>query len=129
MVLAYGTVCRGLLSGEVTVKRELKGDDLRRIDPKFQEPRLSQYLNAVDQLARLAKERHGKSILAFAIRWVLVRGDCMAALWGARSAEQLDPCQEAFGWKLSAEDYAAVDQILAETIKDPVGPDFMAPPE
>ena len=53
----------------------------------------------------------------------------MVALWGARSAEQLDPCQEPFGWKLSDEDYAAVDQILAETIKDPVGPDFMAPPE
>jgi aryl-alcohol dehydrogenase-like predicted oxidoreductase len=129
MVLAYGSLCRGLLSGKITAKREFQGDDLRRVDPKFQEPRLSQYLNAVDQLARLAKERHGKSILAFAIRWVLDRGDRLVALWGARSGAQLDPCQEAFGWKLSDTDYAAVDQILAETIKDPVGPDFMAPPE
>lgn len=129
IVLAYGAICRGLLSGKVIAKREFQGDDLRRIDPKFQQPRFSQYLNAVDQLARLAKERHGKSILAFAIRWVLDRGDRMVALWGARSAEQLDPCQEAFGWKLSDEDYPAVDQILAEAIKDPVGPDFMAPPE
>jgi aryl-alcohol dehydrogenase-like predicted oxidoreductase len=129
MVLAYGAICRGLLSGKITAKREFQGDDLRRIDPKFQEPRFSQYLNAVDQLARLAKERHEKSILAFAIRWVLDRGDRMVALWGARSAEQLDPCQEAFGWKLSDDDYTAVDQILAETIKDPAGPEFMAPPE
>jgi aryl-alcohol dehydrogenase-like predicted oxidoreductase len=129
MVLAYGAICRGLLSGKVTAKREFQGDDLRRLDPKFQEPRLSQYLNAVDQLAQLAKDRHGKSILAFAIRWVLDRGDRVVALWGARSAEQLDPCQEAFGWKLSDNDFAAVDQILTETIKDPVGPDFMAPPE
>jgi aryl-alcohol dehydrogenase-like predicted oxidoreductase len=129
MVLAYGAICRGLLSGKITAKREFQGDDLRRIDPKFQEPRFSQYLNAVDQLARLAKERHEKSILAFAIRWVLDRGDRMVALWGARSAKQLDPCQEAFGWKLSDDDYAAVDQILVETIKDPAGPEFMAPPE
>jgi aryl-alcohol dehydrogenase-like predicted oxidoreductase len=108
---------------------EFQGDDLRRIDPKFQEPRLSQYLAAVDTNAQLARERHGKSILAFAVRWVLDRGDRIAALWGARSPAQLDPCQEAFGWRLSDDDYAAVDQILTETIKDPAGPEFMAPPE
>jgi aryl-alcohol dehydrogenase-like predicted oxidoreductase len=129
MVLAYGSLCRGLLSGKMTASREFQGDDLRRIDPKFQEPRLSQYLAAVDKLAQLARERHGKSILAFAVRWVLDRGDRIAALWGARSPAQLDPCQEAFGWRLSDDDYAAVDQILAETIKDPAGPEFMAPPE
>jgi|SRR6202011_4309404 aryl-alcohol dehydrogenase-like predicted oxidoreductase len=129
MILAYGPLCRGLLSGKVTANRQFLGDDLRRIDPKFQEPRLSQYLNAVDRLTKLAKKRHGKRILAFAIRWVLDRGDRIAALWGARLPEQLDPCQEAFGWRLSDDDYAAVDQILAETIKDPVGPEFMAPPD
>ena len=35
---------------------------------------------------------------------------------------------EAFGWRLSAEDLAAIDAILAEHVKDPVGPEFMAPP-
>jgi hypothetical protein len=35
---------------------------------------------------------------------------------------------DAYGWKLSAEDYAAVDRILRESITDPVGPEFMAPP-
>jgi aryl-alcohol dehydrogenase-like predicted oxidoreductase len=129
MVLAYGSLCRGLLSDKMTANREFQGDDLRRIDSKFQEPRLSQYLVAVDKLAQLARERHGKSILAFAVRWVLDRGDRIAALWGARSPAQLDPCQEAFGWRLSDDDYTAVDQILAETIKDPASPEFMAPPE
>lgn len=51
----------------------------------------------------------------------------MTALWGARSAGQLDAVSEAFGWKLDSEDYKQVDKILAETIKDPVGPEFMAP--
>jgi aryl-alcohol dehydrogenase-like predicted oxidoreductase len=36
MVLAYGSLCRGLLSGKMTASREFQGDDLRRIDPKFQ---------------------------------------------------------------------------------------------
>ncbi|MCO6740525.1 hypothetical protein KQH31_30545, partial [Streptomyces sp. CHA15] len=50
------------------------------------------------------------------------------ALWGARKPEQLQGLDEAFGWRLSAEDLAAIDAILAEHVKDPVGPEFMAPP-
>jgi aryl-alcohol dehydrogenase-like predicted oxidoreductase len=52
----------------------------------------------------------------------------MTALWGARNAAQLDAVEEAFGWKLSRDDYAEVDRILRKTIKNPVGPEFMAPP-
>ena len=52
----------------------------------------------------------------------------MTALWGARSAKQLAGVEEAYGWSLGAEDYAEVDRILEETITDPVGPEFMAPP-
>ena len=33
------------------------GDDLRRIDPKFQPPRFAQYLDAVRQLDELAQRR------------------------------------------------------------------------
>jgi hypothetical protein len=36
--------------------------------------------------------------------------------------------EQAFGWKLSSADYAEVDRILRETIDNPVGPEFMAPP-
>jgi hypothetical protein len=36
--------------------------------------------------------------------------------------------EDAFGWKLSAGDYAEVDKVLRETIQNPVGPEFMAPP-
>jgi aryl-alcohol dehydrogenase-like predicted oxidoreductase len=52
----------------------------------------------------------------------------MTALWGGRNSAQLDQVEEAFGWKLSSADYKAVDEILGETVKDPVGPEFMAPP-
>jgi hypothetical protein len=34
----------------------------------------------------------------------------------------------ALDWKLDADALAAIDQILRETISDPVGPEFMAPP-
>jgi aryl-alcohol dehydrogenase-like predicted oxidoreductase len=128
LVLSYGAICRGLLSGKMSHARKFEGDDLRLKDPKFQEPRFTQYLSAVDLLAEHAQSRYGKSVLAFAVRWILDRGETMTALWGARNAAQLDQVEEAFGWKLSADDYAAVDQILLKTIHDPVGPEFMAPP-
>ncbi|MEY2608042.1 MAG: hypothetical protein QOH31_5896 [Verrucomicrobiota bacterium] len=128
VVLSYGAICRGLLSGKVTADRKFPESDLRSWDPKFQPPRIHQYLAAVERLADYAKKRHNRSILSFAIRWILDRGDTMTALWGARSAKQLEGVHEAFGWKLTAEDYAEVDRILLETITDPVGPEFMAPP-
>lgn len=129
LVLSYGAICRGLLSGHMRPDRKFDGDDLRLSDPKFQQPRFAQYLKAVNRLGQYAWENHGKSLLAFAIRWILDRGETMTALWGARKAHQLDAAEEAFGWKLSDADYAEVDKILCETITNPVGPEFMAPPQ
>jgi aryl-alcohol dehydrogenase-like predicted oxidoreductase len=128
IVLSYGAICRGLLSGKMSRSRKFEESDLRLRDPKFLEPRYSQYLAAVDLLAKHAQANYGKSVLAFAVRWILDRGETMTALWGARNAAQLDQVEEAFGWKISADDYAAVDEILRKTIQDPVGPEFMAPP-
>ncbi len=128
LVLSYGAICRGLLSGRMRLNRKFDGDDLRLKDPKFQPPRFAQYLKAADRLGQHAWANHGKSLLAFAIRWILDRGETMTALWGARNASQLDAVEQAFGWKLSSADYAEVDRILRETIKNPVGPEFMAPP-
>ena len=127
VVLAYGALCRGLLTGKITAKSEFKGDDLRKVDPKFQQPRLGHYLEAVVRLDRFARERYGKSVLALAVRWLLDRGK-IVALWGARRPEQLAPVNEVMGWKLDPNAMQEIDQILFETIKDEVGPEFMAPP-
>jgi len=127
VVLAYGALCRGLLSGRMQADTRFTGDDLRQGDPKFQAPRFTQYLAAVEALTAFARERHGKSVLALALRWILDQGPTIA-LWGARKPEQLQGLDEAFGWRLSAADLAAIDAILAEHVKDPVGPEFMAPP-
>jgi aryl-alcohol dehydrogenase-like predicted oxidoreductase len=125
--LAYGSLCRGLLAGTMTRHTEWIGDDLRRGDPKFQEPRFSQYLAAVDGLKTLARERFGRSVLALAIRWVLDRGPTVA-LWGARRPSHLDPVDEALGWRLDDAAMAEIDRIVAAAVHDPVGPEFMAPP-
>ena len=127
-VLAYGALCRGLLSGRMRADTVFGGDDLRRADPKFQPPRFAQYLAAVRALEQHARERHGKSMLALAVRWILDQGPTIA-LWGARRPEQLVGIDAAFGWRLDAEDIRRIDALLAEHVTDPVGPEFMAPPQ
>jgi aryl-alcohol dehydrogenase-like predicted oxidoreductase len=83
-VLSYGALCRGLLSGRMTIQSKFQGDDLRKVDPKFQGDRFRQYISAVDEFKKLARERFGKSVLALAVRWVLDQGPTIA-LWGARN--------------------------------------------
>jgi hypothetical protein len=40
----------------------------------------------------------------------------------------MEAVTNALDWKLDADALAAIDRILQETISDPVGPEFMAPP-
>jgi aryl-alcohol dehydrogenase-like predicted oxidoreductase len=126
-VLSYGALCRGLLSGKVTADRTFADDDLRSDDPKFQEGRLDQYLDAVDRLDQLARNRHDRRVIHLAVRWILDQG-VDVALWGARTPDQLDPVEQVSGWSLTDDDRAAIDRILDDAIEDPVGPEFIAPP-
>ena len=125
--LGYGALCRGLLSGRMKAATVFDGDDLRRTDPKFLEPRFTQYVAAVQKLDRLAQQRFGKRVIHLAVRWMLDQG-ITTALWGARHPEQLQPVDEVTGWSIDASTMAEIDLILRETVTDPVGPEFMAPP-
>jgi hypothetical protein len=58
--LSYGDICRGLLSGKMSPNRKFDGDDLRLKDPKFQQPRFTQYLKAADRLSQHAWENASK---------------------------------------------------------------------
>jgi aryl-alcohol dehydrogenase-like predicted oxidoreductase len=126
--LAYGSLCRGMLSGRMKADRAFTGDDLRRTDPKFRPPRLQQYLKATKRLDAFARETYGKRILHLAVRWVLDRQPLSVALWGARHPGQLDGVADIIGWKIGAADFSKIDRIIDGCVRDPIGPEFMAPP-
>ncbi len=125
--LGYGALCRGLLSGKMRPDTQFQGDDIRKKDPKFQNPRYNEYLECVKRLDEWAKKHYERSVLSLAVRWALDKG-ISAALWGARKPEQLDAISSIWGWKLTLKDFKEIDEILKETISSPVGPEFMAPP-
>jgi aryl-alcohol dehydrogenase-like predicted oxidoreductase len=128
-MLLYGAICRGLLSGRMTADTTFEGDDIRKVDPKFKKPRFEQYLEAVQKLDNFAQANYNKRVIHLALRWVLDMAKSDIALWGARRPSQLKPLDDIFGWSLDQSAFEEIDKILDETIQDPVGPEFMAPPE
>lgn len=126
--LLYGSLCRGLLTGKMTKDTQFNGDDLRNNDPKFQQPRYEQYLNAVNELDQLVQKRFDKRIIHLALRFILDQPGTGTALWGGRKPEQMDPIDEVMDFKIDENTQKDIDEILVKNIKDPVGPEFMAPP-
>jgi aryl-alcohol dehydrogenase-like predicted oxidoreductase len=126
-VLTYSSLCRSLLGGRVQRGMKFDDGDIRAVDPKFQQPRFGQYMTAVEQLTELARERYGKSIIELAARWVLDRPGVSVALWGAKRPDQLDAIAGVMGWRLDADAMAEIDRIVAESVKDPIGPEYLTP--
>ncbi len=124
--LGYGALCRGLLSGRIRSDTAFEGDDLRRIDPKFQPPRIAQYLDAVRQLDELAQRRFHRRVIHLAVRWMLDQG-ISVALWGGRHPQQVEAALDVGGWSLHTADRELIESIVNAAVKDPVGPEFMAP--
>jgi aryl-alcohol dehydrogenase-like predicted oxidoreductase len=126
-ILTYSSLCRSLLGGRVQRGMTFDAGDIRAVDPKFQEPRFTQYITAVEQLTKMARERYGKSVAQLAARWVLDRPGVTVALWGAKRPDQLDAVAGVMGWKLDEVAMAEIDQIVAESVIDPVGPEYLTP--
>ena len=127
--LTYGALCRGLLSGTMKADRQFSKDDLRNTsDPKFQQPHFAEYLEAARKLDDYAREHFGKRAIHLAVRWLLDQPGVGVALWGARRPGQIAPINEVSGWTLTQSNFADIDSILRESILNPVGPEFMAPP-
>jgi len=126
-ILTYSSLCRSLLGGRLTQGMTFPDSDIRTADPKFREPRFSQYLNAVDQLSTLARDRYGKTVLELAARWVLDRPGVSVALWGAKRPDQLGAVEGVVGWKLDDAAMKEIDRIIAECVIDPVGPEYLTP--
>jgi aryl-alcohol dehydrogenase-like predicted oxidoreductase len=126
--LVYGSLCRGLLSGRMSTDTRFTGDDLRKIDPKFRGDRYSQYLKAVEDLDRFARQNYGKRVMHLAVRWALDQPGVTVALWGARRPEQIADAGDVAGWNLDENAREEIARIVKRDVTDPVGPEFMAPP-
>jgi len=125
----YSTLCRGMLGGRMKVDTKFSGDDMRLRDPKWQMPRYAQYVSAVDQIDAYAKQHFGHSVNQLSTRWVLDQPGCDVVIWGAKNRQQLEAIPGMLGWKMTAEDIAAVNKIVDDTVTDPATPEYLLPPD
>jgi aryl-alcohol dehydrogenase-like predicted oxidoreductase len=126
-VLTWSTLCRSLLAGRMRPDTEFAAGDVRREDPKFQPPRYGQYLRAVERLDGFAAQHYGKRVLELAVRWVLDQPGVSAALWGAKRPEQLAAVDGVMGWGLDPRALDALEEIVRQEVRDPVGPEYLTP--
>ncbi len=113
-LLAYGGLCRGLLTGKFTGKEVFKKGDLRRHDPKFKKPLFQKYVEVIETIKKTIDpyKTYGKTMAQFALRWALQMPGITTVIAGARTPEQLKENVGALGWSISDEHMKAVDTIL-----------------
>jgi aryl-alcohol dehydrogenase-like predicted oxidoreductase len=113
-VVVYSPMQKGLLTGKVTRQwvESLAADDHRRLDPQFNDPKLTENLKLVEALSAIAAQ-HGKTVAQLAIAWTLRRPEVTAAIVGARRPDQVDGLVGAGDWQLTAEVIEQIQQLLA----------------
>jgi aryl-alcohol dehydrogenase-like predicted oxidoreductase len=107
-VICYSPMQSGLLTDNFSTDRVagMATDDWRRRSPEFQIPNLARNIVLRDALRPIAR-RHGTTVSAMAVAWVLSWPGVTAAIVGARSPEQVD------GW-ISAGNLVLTDADLHE---------------
>jgi aryl-alcohol dehydrogenase-like predicted oxidoreductase len=103
VVLAYSPLAQGRLTGKYTVANPPPG---RRTFSDFPMPEIEP---VVAELRRIGARYGGKTPSQVALNWVIGKG--AVPIPGAKSKRQAEENAGALGWRLSAEDAAALDRV------------------
>jgi len=105
-----GKVRRGQPLPEVSRLHETAGSG-----PPVSNEHVYKVVEAIDEVAK----QTGKNVPQIALNWLLGRPTVSSVILGARNAEQLKQNIGAEGWKLTAEQVAAIDAASETTVKYP----------
>ncbi len=110
-ITAYGVLSRGLISGHWTAGSATHAGDYRAHSPRFQRENLDRNLALVEALRQIADKKH-VSVAQIAIAWVLMQGDDIIPLIGARRRDRLEEALGALDVVLSDKDLAAIEAVV-----------------
>jgi aryl-alcohol dehydrogenase-like predicted oxidoreductase len=115
-VIVYSPMQSGILTDAFSAGRvaDLAPDDWRRKAGPFQEPALSRNLALRDALRPIAA-RHGTTVGAAAVAWVLAWPGVSGAIVGARSPGQVDGWIDAAGLTLTREELVEIGHAIGAT--------------
>jgi aryl-alcohol dehydrogenase-like predicted oxidoreductase len=111
--LAYGPLAKGLLTGKFRGGEPSFPDgDVRNHDGNFRGDGWARGQRIIAGLDPIAA-KHGKTLGQVATNWVLCQPGVTAALVGVRHPAQAVQAVGGQGWKLDAEDLAAINALLS----------------
>jgi aryl-alcohol dehydrogenase-like predicted oxidoreductase len=111
--VAYSPLGRGFLTSAVKPAAEYPKDDMRSWDERWQPGNYEQNLEAIDQLAELARNK-SITVTQLALAWLLAQGDDIVPIPGTRRPERLAENVAAVEVELSGEDLQRVAEILPQ---------------
>jgi aryl-alcohol dehydrogenase-like predicted oxidoreductase len=111
LLVAWGVLADGLLTGKFSAGMRFGADDHRSRSPDFQGEAFLANLERVEELRRLASAR-GLAPAHVALRWVLDSAEFTCALFGAKTAGQVQDNLRAAGWVLDAQEQGALKRIF-----------------
>ena len=115
-VICYSPMQSGILTDGFSNERvaSMAADDWRRRAAEFQEPKLSRNIALRDRL-RLIAVRHGASVSAVAIAWVLSWPGVTGAIVGARTPAQVDGWIHGADLQLTQEELTQIAAAIGTT--------------
>jgi aryl-alcohol dehydrogenase-like predicted oxidoreductase len=112
-VVPYSPLARGVLSGKYRPSAQApEGSRAARGDRRIQQTELREESFQVAQALLPLAEARGKSLTQWALAWVLGNPIVTSAIIGPRTLDQLEDNLGALGWRLTAEEEAAVDRLV-----------------
>jgi aryl-alcohol dehydrogenase-like predicted oxidoreductase len=110
--LPYFPLSSGLLSGKYRLGQAAPAGSRITPDGRFSELLSENMLRRVEALIAFAESR-GRTILELAFSWLASRKAVASVIAGATSPEQVRANAAAADWRLTAEELAEIDRILA----------------
>jgi aryl-alcohol dehydrogenase-like predicted oxidoreductase len=111
-LVPYFSLASGLLTGKYR-KGQPMPTGTRLTDPRFSARFANeQNFDVVERLSAFCAER-GRTVLELAFGWLLARPYVASVIAGATASEQVRQNADALGWRLTADEVAAVDRIAA----------------
>lgn len=109
MLVAWGALADGLLTGKFDRRSTFGEDDHRSRLPAFSGDHFLEALDRVSDLKKVAQSR-GVSLSQLALRWVMDIFPWTCPLFGAKTCSQVEENLGSSGWKLTDEEMAMIDE-------------------
>jgi aryl-alcohol dehydrogenase-like predicted oxidoreductase len=110
-VTAYWPLMKGLLAGKIGRETKLADDDKRKSYPMYQGEEFERNQAFVAKIGEIAKGA-GRTVAEVVINWTITQPGITAALCGAKRAWQIEETASAMGWRLTADQLAAINEAI-----------------